>query len=397
MEGEKGHLTIAFLTALDPQDRHSWSGTVYYIAQALQKHCGELFYIGPIKPVEEVIGKILHKGSQLLLKRNFRYYNTFFIAKKYAQVTAQKLAGRYVDIIVAPSAAVEMSMLETNIPIVLIEDATFALLHDYYPQYSNLLKKSVHTSHALQERAIRRADLLIYSSEWAARSAIEIYHADEQKVHILPFGANIDKPPPKKIVEEKKGSDRCKLLFMGVNWQRKGGDIAFETLLKLEEKGIEAELIICGCTPPDHFAHERMKVIPFLNKNDERQRKELDRLFIMSDFLLLPTRNDCTPIAFCEANSFGLPVIATNTGGVAGVITEGENGFLLPLSARGAEYAQVIAEIYRDKERYADLVRSSRAAFDQRLNWDAWGNSLSRLMTELLGNKRVVEGAPQPK
>src|SRR5207302_10865031 len=145
---------------------------------------------------------------------------------------------------------------------------------------------------------------------------------------------------------------------------KEGREIAFETLVKLEEMGIAAELIMCGTTPPREFAHERMVVIPFLDKNDERQSKKIEQLYMMSDFLLLPTRADCTPFVFNEANAFGLPVITADTGGVPDVIRNGENGYVLPYSARGSEYAQMIAEIYQDEQRYAALVQSSKAALE---------------------------------
>jgi glycosyltransferase involved in cell wall biosynthesis len=228
---------------------------------------------------------------------------------------------------------------------------------------------------------------VIYSSAWAARSAIEDYGADPAKIHVVPFGANIDEPPAREVVLARKQSEQCRLLFLGVDWVRKGGDIAFETLLKLEELGIRAELVVCGCTPPQGVAHERMKIIPFLDKNDERQRKELEQLLMSADFLLLPTRADCTPIVFCEASAFGLPVVATNTGGVPEVVREGENGFLLPYEARGEAYAEVIARVYHDDERYAELVRASRAAFEERLNWDAWGVAVKHILADLLDHE----------
>ena len=381
--GEK-RLQIAVLTTLDPTDRRTWSGTNYYISQALQKHCGDVSYIGPIQSRERVLGKIIHKLSRLFLHKNFAYNASFLIAKKHAQVAEQRLAGQTFDVIVAPSAAPEIAFLKTDIPIVLIEDATFVVLHNYYPQYSNLLKTSIRQAHAVAELAIHKARIAIYSSEWAARSAIDYYHADAENVHIIPFGANMETVPAKEAVLTGKKSAQCRLLFMGVSWERKGGAIAFETLLELEKQGIQAELIVSGCTPPDGFSHERMKIIPFLDKNDEKQREELNKLFVMADFLLLPTRNDCTPIVFCEANAFGLPVITTNTGGVSGVIQDGDNGFMLPPSARGAEYAALIAEVYRDDQRYAQLVQTSRAAFDNRLNWDAWGTSVKKLLDEAL-------------
>src|SRR5205807_4430859 len=185
---------------------------------------------------------------------------------------------------------------------------------------------------------------------------------DDQKVHTVSFGANIDHPPSIEVVQKRKKSDRCKLFFIGTDWERKGGEIAFEALLKLEELGIQAELTVCGCIPPDRFSHERMSVIPFLNRGDEIQRRQLESLFETSDFLFLPTRGEAYGMVFCEASSYGLPSITTATGGTGGAVTDGENGFKLAFEAGGAAYAELIAQVYRDDQRYAAPVQSSRAA-----------------------------------
>jgi glycosyltransferase involved in cell wall biosynthesis len=132
-----------------------------------------------------------------------------------------------------------------------------------------------------------------------------------------------------------------------------------------------------------------MKVIPYLDKNDPVQYKELEQLYLSSDFLLLPTRNECFGLVFCEANAYGLPVITTHTGGVPEVVIDGQNGFTLPLSARGADYARKIARVYRDDAGYAELVKTSRNAFDDRLNWDAWGIRVNTLITEMLKQSKA--------
>jgi len=377
-------MKIALLHAYDTRDRRSWSGTVYYIARTLERYCGEVFHLGPIPRFKEMlVGKVINKISQAFLRKKFRYHYSFLLANKYAKVAAQRLAGQAFDVIVAPAGTIETALLETNIPIVLVEDSTFDLLFDYYPTSSGLLARSIYEMNTLQALALKKASAVLYSSTWAARSAIEDYGADPAKVHVVPFGANLDESPPREVALARKPSERCRLLFLAAGWARKGGDIAFETLLKLEELGIAAELIVCGCTPPKAFVHERMTVIPFLDKNDQRQRRELEQLFMVSDFLLVPTRADCTPMVFCEANAFGLPVITTNTGGVPEVIRDGENGFLLPYDAGGAAYAAVIAGLYRDEQRYVELARASRVAFENRLNWDAWGVAVKRILAEL--------------
>src|SRR5205807_2455437 len=83
-----------------------------------------------------------------------------------------------------------------------------------------------------------------------------------------------------------------------------------------------------------------------------------------------------------EANAFGVPVITADTGGVADVVRNGENGYALPFEARGEAYAQIIAELYRDEQRYRQLAQSSRAAFEDRLNWDVWGRCVHDIIVK---------------
>jgi glycosyltransferase involved in cell wall biosynthesis len=382
-------LKIGFLPSLTLVNKlSSWNITNGYMAQVLGKYCGDITYIEPMHIPELLPGKVFNKATQLLLKKSFMYYHSFFIARKCARLLTKQLSNTDFDVIFAPACASETAFLEIDTPIVIVEDANFALLHNYYAQFSNLLQRSHDEANTLEELALNKAALVLHPSPWARRSSLENYHVAQEKVYAVPFGANVDNPPTAEIALTRKKSDQCKLLFIGVDWERKGGAIAFATLLKLEELGIQAELTICGCVPPPQFTHERLKVIPFLNRKDEKQRREMETLFETSDFLFLPTRGECYGMVFCEASSYGLPSITTDTGGVSGAVTNGENGFMLPLSAGGSEYAELIAKAYRDDQSYAELVKSSRAAYEDRLNWDAWGTTVTKLIFEMLERQR---------
>jgi glycosyltransferase involved in cell wall biosynthesis len=388
---EKQRLKIALLAPGYPKDKRASSTCLYYMAQALEKHCGEVYYLGPIRSFEkQILSRFIYEVSWRLFKKHAIHDRPLFVAKKHGKIVAQRLSGRSFDAIVAIWNPADIAFLETDIPITLVLDATYALQQDYYPWFSNLWNWSAQQANKVEEMAYQNATVLLYSSCWAARSAIEDYGVDPQKVHTIFYGANLDTIPSREMILAKKKSERCRLLFMGISWERKGGEIAFETLLKLEEMGIKAELIICGTIPPKEFAHERMVVIPFLDKNDERQSKEIERLYMISDFLLLPTRADCTPFVFNEANAFGIPVITADTGGVPDIVTSGENGFVLPYSARGSEYARIIAEIYQDDQRYTALVQSSRAAFESRLNWDTWGRAVKDVLLKMISSTEVL-------
>jgi glycosyltransferase involved in cell wall biosynthesis len=376
----KKRLRIAYLTANDPADRRSWSGTDFSMAQALERHCGEVVSLGPLRPLQARVGKIIKRGFELLGGPTYLYAQTTSVAKKLARMAEQKLADEPCDVIFAPAGSVPLAYLQTKIPIVYLSDITFHLIVDYYHEFSRLFRPHARMADEIERLAIAKADRLIYPSSWAARSAIDDYGANPDIVHVVPFGANFETPPSREDALQIPKKDRCRLLFVGANWERKGGQYAVETLLALEKMGIGATLTIVGCRPPENIIHKDIHVIPFLDKNKTAERERLYRLYCDSHFFILPTRAECYSIALCEANAFGLPVLATQTGGLPELVREGINGFLLPLEAGGDRYAALVRELYADEARYEALRRSSRGEFESRLNWDAWGKKVGAVI-----------------
>ena len=127
---------------------------------------------------------------------------------------------------------------------------------------------------------------------------------------------------------------------------------------------------------------------PHLDQSDPVQRHRIDHLLSTSDFLFLPTRADCTPVAFSEASAFGLPVVSTQVGGVAEMVCDGITGALLPMDAGPRDYAEVIRTLYQDASRYKALRLASRQWYEQRLNWDAWARDVVPILEELSDRRR---------
>jgi len=346
-------LKIAFLTSTDVRDKRAWSGTHYYMAKALERNVGEVDYLGPVSlPFLFFLGKVISFLLQKIFNKRFDYTHSLIVAKVYAKIFSKKLKEKNYDLIFAPASSSEIAFLKTKIPIIYLSDTTYANMIGYYPYYSNLLKTSAKQGNEIEKRTIVNSKLVLFPSEWAANSAINDYHAEKSKVHVIPFGANIDEAPKNDLISQKKKTDKCRLLFLGVEWERKGGEIAFNTLVKLNNSGINTELIVCGCIPPKKFSHQKMKVIPFINKNNKEQYRQFEQILLNSDFLILPTKAECYGVVFCEASAYGLPSIATNTGGVNGAIINGVNGFVLPQNSNADDFAKLIAAIFRDDERY---------------------------------------------
>lgn len=381
-------LRVGFLSSQNYLDRNAWSGILYSMQKALTTRGIEVVYLGEIKKdslVEKVLRRVLKKndypkiGSVSYLKK----------CKEFAELAQKKLAQTPCDVIFAPVASAELIFFETDIPIIYLSDATFKLYSQYYSL--NLDDQETECSEKQEIVALSKASKIIYSSQWAANSARADYGVDADKIAIFPFGANLDVPPSDTEGLLLKDTSTCRLLFVGKDWIRKGGNIAFETLVSLCNKGIDAELTVIGCVPPDEVKHDKLTVIPYLNKNLPEQRRQLDELFLKSNFFILPTRADCSPIVLCEANAFGLPVLTTDICGIPTIVKNGKNGYRLPLSASGDDYADVIVEIISESTRYEKLVYSSRKEYDARLNWNKWAEAFQQLILKVVDRKKRQE------
>lgn len=353
------------------------------MAKALQRYCGDVVIAGPVKSHYLTMGKFLNRAARPLIGRSVDYQHHLKLARRYAEHFGNQLRQSSYDVIFAPAASTEIALLDTDIPIVYATDATFRLLKDYYPFYQKMTSWSARSADTIERLALKNASAVVYPTPWPVPSAVRDYGIDESNVHVVPYGPNIESAPSIEVMRSKRLSEQCRLLFVAVDWERKGGDIAFETLLELVQLGIKTELTVVGCVPPRHFKHPCFRVIPFLNKNLEGDRQIFHQILLASDFLLLPTRAEAYGIVFSEASAFGLPSISTDTGGVSGVVTEGKNGYLLPPQARGAEYARLIASLFVDKKKLSRLVKSSRAMYDKKLNWETWGTEMNKIMTRL--------------
>lgn len=254
-------------------------------------------------------------------------------------------------------------------------DATFAGMLGFNPHFSGLCRESVRHGNDAEQRALKNCTLALYASEWAAQTAVANYDVDPQKMHVVPFGANIDCSRDEfsiKQISEAKSQEVCKLLFAGVDWEWKGGDKAIEILNLLLKRGVNAELHIVGCTPNRDFG-PNVVVHGFVSKASVEGRAKLDKLFSEAHFLLLPTRTEAYGLVFAEASSFGLPSLGTNIGGVPTVVREGKNGFLFDVAASASSYCDRIEALMGDADSYRALALSSFLEYKRDLNWDVAG------------------------
>lgn len=378
---------IAVASPGDPHDRRTWSGSTYFMVKALEKFTGPVTWLGPLAMPGQLWKKRLAAMRYRITGLRTYPERSQEASQHFARCLHRRLREDRFDLLFAPAASVEVAHLDTRVPIVYLSDATFALMQEVYPIFSSLGETAAANEHHFEQAMINRADLLVYPSHWAARSALDTYGAERDKIRVMPFGANLDTPPPREASLGRKVSGPLEMLFLAKEWERKGGDTAFHTLTNLRKAGVDARLTVCGTVPPAPFHHTHMTVIPYLNKNIPEEQDRLQEVLSRSHLLLLPTRAECYGVVFCEAAAYGLPVFATDVGGIGTIVENGVNGHLLPPYADGADFARLIKETALDPTGYLRLNTESRRRYEECLNWDTWGQTMANEIAQLLNRK----------
>lgn len=383
-------MKLAYVTTYDArnlQGSNEWSGTGYYIAESLKNQSFSIDYIGPLEEsvTLQTIRKLKRQYYALFHKKNYQKDADTLTLKSYAQQVTNKLKNTKADIVF--SATVNpITYLECKQPIVFWADGTFANIQNFYPLYSNLPLEVIANWHQMEKLALQKCKLAIYSSDWAANSAISDYGAAPAKVKVVPFGANIEHTLTFETIKEaieSRPDDRCKLLFITVDWFRKGGNVAYQVAEKLNQSGLKTELTVVGCHPaiagslPDF-----VKPLGFINKSTNEGKKQIQKLFLESHFLILPTLADCTPIVLCEANSLGVPCLSTTVGGIPTIIHNDVNGNLFTPDADIREYCNYITSIFTNYSSYKELALSAFNEYQSRLNWSVAGRTVKNLLME---------------
>lgn len=376
-------MKIAYVTTYDSSDFRAWSGTGSFILKTLE-NCG--FQIAAIKNLHipiylnVLIKKVIY--TKILKKRYLRNREPI-ILKSLANQVMNNLAHINYDILFSPGT-IPISYLQITKPIIFWTDSTFSGMVNFYPSFSNLCAETLKNGHKMEQLALSKCRLAIYASDWAANTARQYYDVNPEKVKVVPFGANIICNRNNQDIDtiiRNKDIKICKLLFVGVDWFRKGGDIAVKIAGSLIKRGYRTELHVVGCKPVANMP-EFVRQHGFLSKDTQTGQDAFDKLMTETHFLILPSRAECYGVVFAEASSYGLPSLATRVGGIPTVIRDGKNGQTFPLDSSPEKYCDYIEKYLLAPKEYQELALSSFNEYTERLNWSSAGKQIYDLVHE---------------
>lgn len=340
-------------------------------------------YVGPLEWDRGIRGvdRLRHvlagrRGREYLPEREPR------LAQSFARQAAERVRALEPDVVLS-TGSIPVAYLDCPQPLVLWSDATFAALHEFHPAAD---ARSVRNGHQLEQRALDRAACAVFSSDWAARSAIERYGTAPEKVHVVPFGANLPSAPAREELRPLlagRSEGGCRLLLIGVDWEKKGAERAVALVETLRGEGVAATLTVVGCNaPPGRELPDYVDVAGYVSKADPQGVQRIDTLLREAHFLVHPTESDCTPVVLSEAASRALPAIATSLGGIRSVIRDGVTGRSVPLESFVAEAAEFVLGALPGSSRYEALALAAYDEYERRLNWTTGGRRVRDLILE---------------
>jgi glycosyltransferase involved in cell wall biosynthesis len=206
-----------------------------------------------------------------------------------------------------------------------------------------------------------------------ARDVTLYYGIPAGKVECVYAGSNVDVDKPGQPDNDDYGNRH--ILFVGVDWERKGGPELLEAFRSVRRIYPDAHLTIAGADVRVDDANCTVlgKVAP----------DRLSRCYAEASVFCLPTRCEPFGIAFVEAMMHRLPIVATRVGAIPDMVDEGSNGFLVEPGQSDA-LASALCKLLASPATCRAFGQRSYEKAAERYTWTETGKRIrARIMSDL--------------
>ncbi|HTM98133.1 MAG TPA: glycosyltransferase family 4 protein, partial [Pedobacter sp.] len=242
-------------------------------------------------------------------------------------------------------------------------------------EYTNLdLKFETPTPDHIVERQLREAqiaDYILCPSQHVMNSFIE-NGISEHKFRLIPYGVNQGIFKPKWIENEE-----FTIIFVGTIGVRKGLIYLFKALELLE---IPFKCILIGSVETQFQEYYRQYAHLFTHYVHVPHHELVDYYNKASAFVF-PSLDEGMALVQLEAMACGLPIICTPNSGGDSVVTEGIEGYIVPIRNPSA-IAQKITHLYNNPALRNSMARKASESATL-YNWETYGIKLANFINSI--------------
>jgi len=232
----------------------------------------------------------------------------------------------------------------------------------------NIGAKVIDRALAFERDLYSRLDRMFTMSEFIRQSFIKDFDVSPDKVVAVGGGMNLETMPDPL---PGKRYDADEILFIGIEFERKGGWELLEAFRIVRERRPKAKLHIVGpreLAVPDNLAGGVM-YHGYLSKSDPVSKAKLDALFRSASLFVMPSRYEPFGIAPLEAMVYEVPAVVTGQWALRELVTPGETGAHVECGdVEGI--AATLTSLLADPDALARMGRAGRQYVLSRYTWD---------------------------
>lgn len=229
---------------------------------------------------------------------------------------------------------------------------------------------------ARKDEELRLAQHVIAASS-VTRDSLVAIGIDPDKISVIPYGAPIDyfapRPEPPKTF---------RALFVGRVGPRKGVHYLLRAWRELRLANAELLLIGVNEFPPGYL--DRLE--PSVRHIPSLPHQQLHEHYAAASVLVLPSLIEGFGLVLLEAMSCGVPIIATPHTAAPDIITDGSEGFIVPIRDVDALKAR-LAWCATNREALAVMGKAARRQAEA-LPWALYRQRLTAVVTRVLRGAR---------
>lgn len=218
-----------------------------------------------------------------------------------------------------------------------------------------------------EEETAQKMAAVFTFSEYLRQSFIHDYRVPAERVFNVGVGAD-----PSPMPEERPDKDysRNQVLFVGIDFKRKGGEQLLQAFAQVRAAVPDAELHIVGPEQIDQPLGAGVTLHGRLSKKDPVQNAKLDKLFREATLFTLPSLYEPFGLAPVEAMFYEIPCLLSNGWAFREMVTPGETGDLAEVGSARDLATKMIALLSKPEElrRMGKQARHNVSAY---YRWDA--------------------------
>jgi len=384
-------VNILFLCEGDAESWHSWSG----ISKSIVEHLRTAGHTVTARDVDVAGGdRWLAAASTLAIDRHrwaTRYHLgriPFRLRSGRARRHITRRRGQ-VDVILQVGATFE-PLGRGDVPYFVCCDSNIRVAqHGAGSGFSDatvLAHSEVDAIARREMRVYRGAAAIFPLSRRLGRSLTDDFGIPAERVQPIYAGPNFD---PRQIadgVAVRRDGHPPTVLFVGLQFHRKGGDVLVQSFRRVRAALPSARLLLAG-VPTGFLEEPAITCLGELDKNRPEGQAALAAAYRSADVFALPTRFEPFGVAFVEAMHFGLPCIGPRAWAVPEIIVDGETGFTVPADDVDALAARLLC-LLTDRTRARRMGEAGRARARGLFTWPL----VVRRMTDVI--ERVTAAWP---